>query len=160
MSVSRKEAMKLDDVRWFDVDMSAQMFEGQFIKSFEPPGGGSPVSFLFRRIDPGTLLELTGNALFLAGETDGKEDILPLAPTSSVDRSAQLIKDLKVLKIRTTHRLEVLHRCILRPTFETLEQLKRIPTEWQVALYNEVMRHVLGGNCLLTGRFPRACQGE
>jgi len=154
MSVQRRDAMQLEDVRWFDKDASTGMFDGGFVRSFEHPDNGNPVSFLFRRIDPGTLLELTNSALYLMGEEDDTTDTIdPNAQARPVSRSQQLINDLKILKIRTTHRLEILHRCIIRPEFQTLEEVKVIPPEWQVELYGDIMRNVLGGNCLLTGRF-------
>lgn len=159
--------MELTDVNWFDVDKSPAMFDGKFVKSFPHPSGGDPVSFLFRRIDPGTLLELTDNALYLMvpreeSEELDEEELLerglepPPEPPPPQSEAELFVSNLRMLKIRTTHRLEVLQRCIVKPIFETLEQVKGIPTDWQLELYGGIMQNVLGGNCLMTGRFPEA----
>ena len=146
MSVHRRSEIELTDVNLFDPDTSVDMFYGQFVKTFDHPRKGNPaVSFVYRRIDPGTLLELTDAALLALSDSDN-EVSADAPPSSPFDQ-------LQMAKLRLTHRLEVLQKCICAPKFKNLEQLKKIPTEWQLELYNLIMHGVLGGDVLTASRF-------
>ena len=147
MSVQRRSEIPLVDVNLFDPDTSVDMFYGQFVKTFEHPRKGeAPVSFIYRRIDPGTLLELTDVALLTLSENETPDDT-PIRETP--------LDQLKMAKLRLTHRLEVLQKCICAPKFKNLEQLKKIPTDWQIDLYNLIMHGVLGGDVLTASRFQK-----
>lgn len=147
MSVNRRNEIKIEDLNLYDPDTSVDMFYGQFVKTFPNPRKGKPdVSFIYRRIDPGTLLELTDVALLHASKSDPEA---PDEPAPEPTRREQL----EFVRTQVLHRLEVLQKCICQPKFENLEQLKKIPTDWQVDLYNLIMHGVMGGDVLTAQRF-------
>lgn len=148
MSVERRSEIKLQDVNLFNPDTSADMFYGQFVKTFPHPRKGEPdVSFVYRRVDPGTLLELTDTALLIASDRAREEE--EIAP----EGSPSLVEQFELAQVRMTHRLEVLQKCICAPSFKNLEQLKKIPSDWQIELYNLIMHGVLGDDVLTARRF-------
>ena len=144
----RRDEVKLEDVNFFDPDSSADMFYGRFVKQFPHPKGEGMVGFVYRRIDPGTLLELTDAALLIMGEN----------PSGEPPADAPSLEELRMLKVRQVHRLEVLQKCIVRPQFKNLDQLNNVPLEWQVVLYNLIMHGVLGGDTATVSRFHQ--EGE
>lgn len=145
---------RLEDDHWFDPDASAEMYRGEYVKTFENPNTGEPVRFLYRRIDPGTLLELTDIALF--SMEDRSVDDADVVVEEPLTRDDLITREFRAFKIRTTHRLEVLHKCIVKPSFKTLDQVKRLPMEWQEELYHIIMKNVNGGENLSGKRFPRS----
>ena len=146
MAVDRVADMELEDLNIFDPDTSVDMFYGEFVHRFpHPKQKDKQVAFIYRRVDPGTLLELIDNAI-LIGSDQPTEPNQPASQRSSVSQ-------LKVTKMQVYHRLEVLQKCVTRPTFENLEQIKKLPLDWQVKLYNLIMHGTLGGDCLTVERF-------
>ena len=145
----RRKEVKLEDVNFFDPDSSADMFYGKFVKSFPNPQGGKDVAFIYRRIDPGTLLELTDAALLIMSNKE--EEVQTAAPSQ--------IEELRMMKVRQVHRLEVLQKCIVQPQFKNLDQLNNIPLDWQISLYQLIMHGVLGGDTATVSRFPQEGEG-
>ena len=143
MSVRRRGEVEITELNLYDPDDSAQMFYGGFVKTFT--ANGKDISFIYRKIDPGTLLELVDTAI-RNPQTD---------PETGEDKSAPLtpIEQLKSLKVQMVHRLEVLQKCIVQPAFANLKQIERIPMDWQVELYKLIMHGVLGGDTLTVSRF-------
>ena len=143
MSVRRRAESQITELNLYDPDSSAQMFYGGFIKTFT--ANGKDISFIYRKIDPGVLLELTDTAM-LSPKTDpdtGEDRLAPLTP----------IQQLEQAKVQMIHRLEVLQKCIVQPEFANLKQIERIPMDWQVELYKLIMHGVLGGDTLTVSRF-------
>ena len=149
MNVQRRYEIKLEDVNLFNPDTSADMFYGQFVKTFPHPRKGEPdVSFIYRKCDPGTLLELTDTALLIASDRAPSEEEVAQGHSPS-----SLVEQFELAQVRMTHRLEVLQKCICAPSFKNLEQLKKIPSDWQIELYNLIMHGVLGEDVLTARRF-------
>ena len=148
MSVNRRSEIKIEDLNLYDPDTSVDMFYGRFVKTFPHPQKGKPdVSFVYRRIDPGTLLEVTDTALLSMSRQVEDSPSAMHAPTP--------VEEFELMKTRMYHRLEILQKCICEPRFKNLEQMKNIPSEWQVELYNLIMHGVFGGDVLSVERFPR-----
>lgn len=153
MSVKRRNEMVITDLNMFDPDTSVDMFYGKFVKSFPHPRGGEDISFIYRRIDPGTLLELTDVALFAQPSQSSDASAEP-----SAEPSLSPAEQLRIAKVRRIHRLEVLQKCICEPKFKNLEQIDTVPMDWQISLYNLIMHSALGGDCLTATRFPEEGQ--
>lgn len=148
MSVERRQEVKMLELNLFDPDTSAEMFYGKYVKSFTHPKAGNPdVSFVYRRIDPGTLLELTDTALYILAKDEQE-------PEQHEPVEEDALTQLQNAKVRMYHRHEVLHKCIVAPKFKNLDQIKNVPVDWQVELYNLIMHGVLGGDVLTAQRFP------
>lgn len=141
----RREDIQIVDLNIFDPDTSADIFYGKYVHSFKNPTGGKDISFIYRRIDPGTLLELTDQALLVASEENNIDDLPEESPLSQ----------LRMTKVRIYHRLEVLQKCITLPKFKNLEQIKKLPIDWQIELYNLVMNGTLGGDNVTVRRFQK-----
>lgn len=137
----RRSDVKLEDVNFFDPDSSADLFYGKFVKTFPHPQGGKDVAFIYRRIDPGTLLELTDAALLIMSGDKADEPVVPP------------LEELRMMKVRQVHRLEVLQKCIVQPQFKNLDQLNNVPLDWQISLYQLIMHGVLGGDTATVARF-------
>ena len=130
------------DMNLFDPDDSSAMFNGGYVKSFEAHDG-KEVSFIYRKIDPGTLLDLTNTSLLMPASGDKKSDAEELTQ----------VEQLQIAQQRMHHRWEVLHKCIVAPQFENLKQIDRIPQEWQLVLYNLIMHGVLARDTSTVRRF-------
>ena len=141
----RRDEIPIQDLNLFDPDSSADMFYGRFVKKFPHPKGEGEVGFVYRRIDPGTLLELTDAALLIM--SGDKSEPAPAQPTPNP------ISELRMMKVKQIHRIEVLHKCIVQPQFENVAQINNIPLEWQITLYNLIMHGVLGGGTDTVSRF-------
>ena len=151
MSVRRRSEVQITELNLYDPDDSAQMFYGGYVKTFT--ANGKDISFIYRKIDPGTLLELVDIAM-TAPKTDqetGEDKAEPLTP----------MEQLQQMKVDMVHRLEVLQKCIVQPAFKNLDQIKSIPMEWQIELYKLIMHGVLaGGATESVARFPEEDEGE
>lgn len=148
MSEHRRAEVKIEDLNLYDPDTSVDMFYGRFVKTFPHPQKGQPdVSFIYRRIDPGTLLELTDAVLIQMRKHEPDEPGMPI-PTHTPS------EQLEFIKTQMLHRLEVLQKCICQPRFQNLEQMKKIPEDWQVELYKLIMHGVMGGDVITAQRFP------
>lgn len=148
---NRREEVDLIDLNLFDPDASSDMFYGKFVHSFKNPNGGPDVSFVYRRIDPGTLLELIDQALLVAVDDEG-------GVSAYVEETT--ISQLKMNRVRIYHRMEVLQKCITLPKFKNLDQIKNLPMDWQIVLYNLIMHGTLGGDTATVTRFPEENQGS
>ena len=152
MKQERRSEIMMEDLNLYEPDTSADMFYGKHVVKFKAPDGRE-IAFVYRRIDPGTLLELTDQALLAAAsdepelDDDGNplpEDIAEITP----------LAELRMARVSLLHRLEVLQKCIVMPTFKNLDQIKHIPSEWQSSLYSLIMNNSIGGDCLTAVRFP------
>lgn len=158
MAIERVEDAQLD-LNLFDPDESVDMFYGKYIHTFPVRGSEKGKSFIYRRIDPGTLLELIDTALLTGSESteesDGSDEHQPQSEsTEPVDNSP--LARLKAARVQIYHRLEVLQKCIVKPVFKNLEQIKKVPLDWQIVLYNKIMHGTLGGDTATVDRFPGA----
>lgn len=142
----RRSEIQMEDLNLYDPDSSAEMFYGQFVARFKSPKG-IEVAFVYRRVDPGTLLELTDQALLYLGDTKDDEDV------DDVEVESDSVSELKMARVRMLHRLEVLQKCVVAPQFKNLDEIKNIPAEWQVKLYQLIMHGVLGGDTVTVSRF-------
>lgn len=147
------------DLNLFDPDESVDMFYGKYIHTFPIRGSEKGKSFIYRRIDPGTLLELIDTALLTSSEDineSQESDELQSQPVEQVEQvEISPLSKLKAARVQIYHRLEVLQKCIVKPTFNNLEQIKKIPLDWQITLYNKIMHGTLGGETATVDRFLR-----
>ena len=145
VTTKRRSEIVLEDVNFYDPDTSSAMFYGEYVRTYERED--QKASFLLRKVDPGTLLELTGTALIRAGvKKDHDPDPDPVSP----------IKQIENARVQLYHRLEILQKCIIKPQFDNLKQLEKIPMEWQIDMYQFVMHGILGGDAATVRKFRGA----
>lgn len=145
---NRRDEIQITELNLFDPDTSSDMFHGRFVHSFKTPSDDD-ISFVYRRIDPGTLLELVDQALLSAASDEGGIE-------SHVE--ATPISQMKMARVRIYHQMEVLQKCIVMPKFKNLEQIKELPMDWQLTLYNLIMHGALGDTNVTVQRFQKEGQ--
>ena len=140
----RSEKSKFE-VNLFDPDSSSAMFHGSYVAEFEG-FDKKKVCFVYRKIDVGTLLEITNMVFLLQKQEDAQKD--PPERTN--------LERLEDARTQMHHRWEVLQKCIVEPQFENLAQIEKIPWDWQIELYKLIMHGVLGGDTPTVSRFRGA----